>query len=196
MEPFQTFEGLVCPLDRTNVDTDQIIPKQFLKRVERKGFGSCLFYNWRFDENGNKKTDFVLNQPKYTQSSILVARDNFGCGSSREHAPWALQDYGFRVIMAPSFADIFYNNCQKNGILAIRLGADLVNKLIQHATQETFRLTMDLKQQKLSAPGFDESFTVDPYQKELLLKGLDEIAITMTYENEITAYEKEQEVAQ
>ncbi|MCQ2008378.1 MAG: 3-isopropylmalate dehydratase small subunit [Sporolactobacillus sp.] len=196
MEPFQTFEGLVCPLDRTNVDTDQIIPKQFLKRVERKGFGSCLFYNWRFDENGNKKTDFVLNQPKYTQSSILVARDNFGCGSSREHAPWALQDYGFRVIIAPSFADIFYNNCQKNGILAIRLGADLVNKLIQHATQETFRLTVDLKQQKLSAPGFDESFTVDPYQKELLLKGLDEIAITMTYENEITAYEKEQEVAQ
>lgn len=196
MEPFQTFDGLVCPLDRTNVDTDQIIPKQFLKRVERKGFGSCLFYNWRFDEQGNKKPEFILNQPKYTQSSILVARDNFGCGSSREHAPWALQDYGFRVIIAPSFADIFYNNCQKNGILAIRLGADLVDKLVQRATQESFMLKVDLKQQTLSAPNFDEPFTLDPYQKELLLKGLDEISITMTYEDEIDAYEDKQAAAQ
>ncbi|MCO7126854.1 3-isopropylmalate dehydratase small subunit [Sporolactobacillus shoreicorticis] len=196
MEPFQTFEGLVCPLDRTNVDTDQIIPKQFLKRVERKGFGSCLFYNWRFDEKGNKKPDFVLNQPEYAQSSILVARDNFGCGSSREHAPWALQDYGFRVIIAPSFADIFYNNCQKNGILAIRFGADLIDTLIRRATQESFMLTVDLEQQRLSAPSFDAKFVIDPYQKEVLLKGLDEIAITMTYEDEIAAYEKKQTAAQ
>jgi 3-isopropylmalate/(R)-2-methylmalate dehydratase small subunit len=190
MNPFQTFKGLVCPIDRTNVDTDQIIPKQFLKRVERKGFGACLFYNWRFDENGNKKPDFILNQPRYTGSSILVARDNFGCGSSREHAPWALQDFGFRVVIAPSFADIFYNNCQKNGILAIRLGADRVDDLIQRASQDQVMLNVDLKQQKLTAEDFDETFDIDPYQKEMLLKGLDEIAITMTYENEIADYEK------
>ncbi|GEB76711.1 3-isopropylmalate dehydratase small subunit [Sporolactobacillus inulinus] len=193
MHPFKTFEGRVCPLDRTNVDTDQIIPKQFLKRVERKGFGSCLFYNWRFDEKGNKKKDFVLNKPEYAQSSILVARDNFGCGSSREHAPWALQDYGFRVIIAPSFADIFYNNCQKNGILAIRLDSPRVDELIRRGATEALALTVDLEQQKLSAPNFAEHFEIDPYQKEVLLKGLDEIAMTLTYEDEIVAYEKQHE---
>lgn len=190
MKAFQTFKGLVCPLDRTNVDTDQIIPKQFLKRVERKGFGACLFYNWRFDEKGNKKTDFILNQPDYAGASILVARDNFGCGSSREHAPWALQDYGFRVVIAPSFADIFFNNCQKNGILAIRLDERKVETLIGCASQGAFHLTVNLAEQTLTGNEFKEKFAIDPYQKELLLKGLDEIAITLNYDNDITAYEQ------
>ncbi|RYM05017.1 3-isopropylmalate dehydratase small subunit [Sporolactobacillus sp. THM7-7] len=195
MEPFRTFEGLVCPLDRTDVDTDQIIPKQFLKRVERKGFGECLFYNWRYDENGREKPGFVLNQPRYTGASILVAGDNFGCGSSREHAPWALQDYGFRVIIAPSFADIFYNNCQKNGILAIRLNEDKVEALIKAATEKELALTVDLEKQTITGDGFHETFEVDPYQKEMLIKGLDEIAVTLTYEDEILAYEKKHEIA-
>ncbi|RYL95887.1 3-isopropylmalate dehydratase small subunit [Sporolactobacillus sp. THM7-4] len=190
MEPFQTFTGLVCPLDRSNVDTDQIIPKQFLKRVERKGFGECLFYNWRFDQDGNKKADFVLNQPKYAGTSILVAGENFGCGSSREHAPWALQDYGFKTIIAPGFADIFFNNCQKNGILAIRLDKEKVEELIEAATEKTLRLTVNLEKQTIEGGGFHFTFDSDPYQKELFIKGLDEIAVTMMHEDEISAFEK------
>lgn len=190
MEPFQTFEGLVCPMDRPNVDTDQIIPKQFLKRVERQGFGKFLFYNWRFDKEGRKNPDFILNQPKYADTSILVARDNFGCGSSREHAPWALQDYGFKVIIAPSFADIFYNNCQKNGILAVTLAPDLVDRLIKAAEQRTLLLTVNLRQQSITGGDFAVNFSIDPYQKEMLLKGMDEIAVTLTHEDAIAAYEK------
>ncbi|MFT8317409.1 MAG: 3-isopropylmalate dehydratase small subunit [Sporolactobacillus sp.] len=194
MEPFQTFTGGVCPLDRTNVDTDQIIPKQFLKRVERQGFGAFLFYNWRFDENGKKKTDFILDQPEFSGASILVSGENFGCGSSREHAPWALQDYGFKVIIAPSFADIFYNNCQKNGILTIKLAEKQIRQLIDRASAGGFHLTVNLEQQSLTAEGFSENFAIDPYQKEMLLKGQDEIAITMTYADEIEAYEKKQAI--
>ncbi|WKB35185.1 3-isopropylmalate dehydratase small subunit [Terrilactibacillus sp. S3-3] len=191
MEPFKTFKGLACPLDRTNVDTDQIIPKQFLKRIERQGFGECLFYNWRFDKEGNKRPEFILNQPKYEASSILVSGDNFGCGSSREHAPWALQDYGFRVIIAPSFADIFYNNCQKNGILAIKLDENKVERLLDEAKQKSLYLTVDLEKQVISNnEDVNVSFDIDPYQKELLLKGLDDIALTLKLEDEITQYEK------
>ncbi|GGL50090.1 3-isopropylmalate dehydratase small subunit [Sporolactobacillus putidus] len=195
MEPFQTFKGLVCPMDRTNVDTDQIIPKQFLKRVERKGFGECLFFNWRFNEKGAKNPDFVLNQPKYAGASILVAGDNFGCGSSREHAPWALQDYGFKVIIAPSFADIFYNNCQKNGILAIRLDKEKTDVLIAYATKTSLHLTINLEDQTITGDGFSYTFDIDPYQKEMLLEGLDEIAVTMRHEDEIAAYEQKHTVS-
>lgn len=192
MKPFHTFEGLVCPLNRANVDTDQIIPKQFLKRVERQGFGKYLFYNWRFHKDGRPNPDFVLNKPDYKGASILVAGANFGCGSSREHAPWSLQDYGFRVIIAPSFADIFYNNCQKNGILAIRLPEEEVERLFGVAGRDRLHLTVDLSAQTISGGGFHESFQIDPYQKDMLLKGMDEIAVTMTYADEIEAYEKTQ----
>lgn len=191
MEPFKTFTGLVCPLDRTNVDTDQIIPKQFLKRIERQGFGECLFYNWRFDKEGNKRPEFILNQPKYEASSILVAGSNFGCGSSREHAPWALHDYGFRVIIAPSFADIFYNNCQKNGILTIKLDENKVERLLDEAKQKSLYLTVDLEKQVISNnDDVNFSFDIDPYQKEMLLKGLDDIALTLKLEEKIAQYEK------
>lgn len=190
MEPFQTFEGLVCPIDRINVDTDQIIPKQFLKRVERQGFGQFLFYNWRFDSDGRENPDFILNQPKYANASILVARNNFGCGSSREHAPWALQDYGFKVIIAPSYADIFYNNCQKNGILTISLDADKVDRLISASQQKSLHLTISLERQTIIGDGIHDHFDIDPYRKEMLIKGMDDIAVTMGYEEEITAYEQ------
>lgn len=191
MEPFKTFTGLVCPLDRTNVDTDQIIPKQFLKRIERQGFGEYLFYNWRFDKEGNKRPEFILNQPKYEASSILVAGSNFGCGSSREHAPWALHDYGFRVIIAPSFADIFYNNCQKNGILTIKLDENKVERLLDEAKQKSLYLTVDLEKQVISNnDDVNFSFDIDPYQKEMLLKGLDDIALTLKLEEKIAQYEK------
>lgn len=190
MEPFETFEGLVCPIDRINVDTDQIIPKQFLKRVERQGLGQFLFYNWRFDKKGNKNPDFILNQLNYTGASVLVARDNFGCGSSREHAPWALQDYGFRTIIAPSFADIFYNNCQKNGILAIVLDERKVDRLIRISTRQTLYLTVDLENQQISGGGMQYAFEIDPYKKDMLIRGMDEIAETMTCESEIAEYEQ------
>ncbi|WP_100488408.1 3-isopropylmalate dehydratase small subunit [Sporolactobacillus pectinivorans] len=194
MEPFQTFEGLVCPIDRINVDTDQIIPKQFLKRVERQGFGQFLFYNWRFDSEGRENPDFILNQPKYAKASILVARNNFGCGSSREHAPWALQDYGFKVIIAPSYADIFYNNCQKNGILTILLEADKVDRLISASQQKSLCLTVSLEQQTITGDGIHDHFDIEPYRKEMLIKGMDDIAVTLGYEDEISAYEQKQTV--
>ncbi|WP_440705828.1 3-isopropylmalate dehydratase small subunit [Heyndrickxia oleronia] len=190
MQPFQTFQGLVVPLDRTNVDTDQIIPKQFLKRIERQGFGECLFYHWRFNENGEEIKEFPLNQAKYKGAQILVAGPNFGCGSSREHAPWALQDYGFKVIIAPSFADIFYNNCLKNGLLPIQLDLETVKSLIDKANVATIELTVDLENERLTYDDQVIYFEMDPYQKETLLKGLDDIAITMMLEDKIASYEE------
>ncbi|MCI1591909.1 MULTISPECIES: 3-isopropylmalate dehydratase small subunit [Heyndrickxia] len=190
MQPFQTFQGLVVPLDRTNVDTDQIIPKQFLKRIERQGFGECLFYHWRFNENGEEIKEFPLNQEKYKGAQILVAGPNFGCGSSREHAPWALQDYGFKVIIAPSFADIFYNNCLKNGLLPIQLNLETVKSLIDKANEATIELTVDLENERLTYDDQVIYFEMDPYQKETLLKGLDDIAITMMLEDKIASYEE------
>lgn len=194
MQPFQTFKGLVVPLGRSNIDTDQIIPKQFLKRIERKGFGECLFYHWRFDENGEVKEDFPLNQEKYQGAQILVAGSNFGCGSSREHAPWALQDYGFKVIIAPSFADIFYNNCLKNGILAIQLDENVVNEIVEKAEKESIYLTVDLENEILIHKDYQYAFTIDPYQKETLIKGLDDIGITMMLEEKIAEYEEKYKV--
>ncbi|GIN39478.1 MULTISPECIES: 3-isopropylmalate dehydratase small subunit [Heyndrickxia] len=190
MQPFQTFQGLVVPLDRTNVDTDQIIPKQFLKRIERQGFGECLFYHWRFNENGEEIKEFPLNQAKYKGAQILVAGPNFGCGSSREHAPWALQDYGFKVIIAPSFADIFYNNCLKNGLLPIQLNLETVKSLLDKANGATIELTVDLENERLTYDDQVIHFEMDPYQKETLLKGLDDIAITMMLEDKIASYEE------
>ncbi|MFH5780150.1 3-isopropylmalate dehydratase small subunit [Heyndrickxia oleronia] len=190
MQPFQTFQGIVVPLDRTNVDTDQIIPKQFLKRIERQGFGECLFYHWRFNENGEEIKEFPLNQAKYKGAQILVAGPNFGCGSSREHAPWALQDYGFKVIIAPSFADIFYNNCLKNGLLPIQLDLETVKSLIDKANVATIELTVDLENERLTYDDQVIYFEMDPYQKETLLKGLDDIAITMMLEDKIASYEE------
>ncbi|MCM3240814.1 3-isopropylmalate dehydratase small subunit [Heyndrickxia oleronia] len=190
MQPFHTFQGLVVPLDRTNVDTDQIIPKQFLKRIERQGFGECLFYHWRFNENGEEIKEFPLNQAKYKGAQILVAGPNFGCGSSREHAPWALQDYGFKVIIAPSFADIFYNNCLKNGLLPIQLNLETVKSLIDKANEATIELTVDLENERLTYDDQVIHFEMDPYQKETLLKGLDDIAITMMLEDKIASYEE------
>lgn len=192
MEPFVRHNGLVAPLDRVNVDTDQIIPKQFLKRIERTGFGQFLFYDWRFDENGKPNPDFVLNYPRYQGASILLTRNNFGSGSSREHAPWALLDYGFRVILAPSFADIFYNNCFKNGILPIILPEETIDELFQRVeANEGYRLTVDLEEQKITDDfGLEISFEIDPYRKSCLLQGLDDIGITLQYEDAIRAYEE------
>lgn len=192
MQPFVKHTGIVAPLDRVNVDTDAIIPKQFLKRIERTGFGQFLFYDWRFDENGNPREDFELNKPRYKGASILLARHNFGCGSSREHAPWSLLDYGFRAIIAPSFADIFYNNCFKNGILPIRLPeSDVDNLFARTASINGYQLTIDLENLTISDnEGFRTSFEVDPYRRELLLKGLDDIGLTLQYEDKIRAYEE------
>ena len=191
MEPIKTHNGLVYPLPKRNVDTDQIIPKQFLKRIERSGFGQFLFYNWRFDEKDQPRQDFTLNQPKYKGASVLIAGDNFGCGSSREHAPWALLDYGFKVIIAPSFADIFYNNTTKNGILAIKLSEDKVDYLLNQAEINSYILTIDLEKQKVyDALGFEADFDIPAYHKHMLLNGLDEIGITLTYADQITQFEQ------
>ncbi|GGE43841.1 3-isopropylmalate dehydratase small subunit [Pullulanibacillus camelliae] len=191
MEAIQKHEGIVCPLDRVNVDTDQIIPKQFLKRIERQGFGQFLFYHWRFDNDGNKRADFIINQPAYEQASILVAGENFGCGSSREHAPWALLDYGFKVIIAPSFADIFYNNSTKNGILLVKLSEEEVAIVLEKAKQGKYTLQVDLETQTVTDnDGFHATFTIDSYQKKLLLNGWDEISLTMQLEDKIKAFEQ------
>ncbi|TCP28922.1 3-isopropylmalate/(R)-2-methylmalate dehydratase small subunit [Scopulibacillus darangshiensis] len=192
MEPFREYKGLVYPLERTNVDTDQIIPKQFLKRIERQGFGECLFYHWRFDENGQKRAEFLLNADQYQEASILVSGHNFGCGSSREHAPWALSDFGFKVIIAPSFADIFYNNCFKNGLLPIVLNEKDVEELIQKAKSPGFNLHISLENQTVEHKDFKREFQIDPYHKEMLLNGLDEISMTLTFENQISHYEQKQ----
>ena len=190
MEPFKSVSSIVTPLDKVNVDTDQIVPKQFLKLVQKSGFGKFLFFNWRFDENENKKSDFVLNDPKYENSQILVAGDNFGCGSSREHAVWALLDYGFSVIIAPSFADIFLSNCFKNGVLPITLDQQHVEKL----QQENGAINVDLENQIIKTPSEEISFDIDSYKKKILLEGLDDIAQTFHYEDKILEFEKKSKI--
>jgi len=190
MEPFQNVKSIVTPLDKVNVDTDQIIPKQFLKLVQKSGFGKFLFFNWRYDENENMKSDFILNDPKYDGSKILVAGDNFGCGSSREHAVWALDDYGFSVIISSSFADIFFSNCFKNGILPISLESEIIQKLLQ----ETNVVEVDLENQILRTPSENISFEINSHKKRILLEGLDDIAQTFQYENKISAFEEKSTV--
>ena len=201
MEKFRKLTGIVMPLDRPNVDTDAIIPKQFLKSIKRTGFGPNLFDEWRYLDHGepgmdNSKRpinpDFVLNQPRYQGAQILLARENFGCGSSREHAPWALLDYGFRVIIAPSFADIFYNNCFKNGILPIVLDAGTVDELFREVeANEGYTLTVDLENQTITKPdGSVIPFEIDEFRKHRLLEGLDDIGLTLEHADEIRAYEE------
>jgi len=185
MKPFTKVKSVITPLDKVSVDTDQIIPKQFLKLVHKTGFGKYLFYNWRFDDD-KPNPDFILNDPKYQDSQILVTGDNFGCGSSREHAVWALQDYGFAVIISPSFADIFYSNCFKNGVLPITLEQSLVNKL----QNETGEVEVDLENQIIKTSSEEISFNIDPHKKKILLEGLDEIAQTLQYEDKISEFEK------
>ncbi len=191
MEPFRKHTGLVAPLDRINVDTDQIIPKQFLKRVERTGFGEFLFYDWRFHPGGGLNESFILNHPRYRGASILLAGANFGCGSSREHAPWSLLDYGFRAIMAPSFADIFTTNCFKNGLLTIVLPEVSVNELMLRAQQVApYRITVDLETRTVcDDQGFSTVFPIDDFRRHCLLNGLDEIGLTLEHEREIASYE-------
>jgi 3-isopropylmalate/(R)-2-methylmalate dehydratase small subunit len=191
MNPFRTHRGLVATLDRANVDTDQIIPKQFLKRIERTGFGQFLFFDWRFREDGRDNPGFELNQPAVRGATILVARRNFGSGSSREHAVWALADYGFRVVIAPSFADIFYNNCFKNGVLPIRLDEESVQRLFAAAAGKSgYQLLVDLEQLRISDDaGIEFSFTIDDFRRHMLLEGLDDIALTLQHEAKIAAYE-------
>jgi 3-isopropylmalate/(R)-2-methylmalate dehydratase small subunit len=182
-------------MDRSNVDTDQIIPKQFLKRIERTGFGQYLFFDWRFHDDGSDNPQFELNRPEYRGASVLLSRRNFGCGSSREHAPWALEDYGFRVLIAPSFADIFYNNCFKNGILPIRLPEDIVEELFQRVVAHPgYQLTVDLQTCTFSdAFGLAGSFVVDDFRRHCLLNGLDDIGLTLQREEQIAAYEQSRE---
>lgn len=191
MQGFVKHTGLVAPMDRVNVDTDQIMPKQFLKRIERTGFGQYVFWDWRFLPDGSPNPDFELNKPQYQGASILVAGKNFGCGSSREHAPWGLADYGFRVIIAPSFADIFYNNCFKNFMLPVVLPEEQVRQLMQNAQQiPGYQLTVDLESQTVSdGAGFHASFEVDPFRRYCLLNGLDDIGLTLQHEEKISAFE-------
>jgi len=191
MQAFTQLTGLVAPVDRVNVDTDAIIPKQFLKRIERSGFGQFLFFEWRWDEQGNVIQDFSLNQPRYQGASVLLSRANFGCGSSREHAPWAILDYGFQVVIAPSFADIFYNNCFKNGILPIRLSEEQVQDLFERTEKnEGYQLNVDLVNNKLSDnAGLEISFDLDEHRRQFLLQGLDDIGLTLQQEDKISAYE-------
>ena len=191
MEPFRKHQGLVATLDRVNVDTDQIIPKQFLKRIERSGFGQFLFYDWRLQEDGAPNPDFELNQPQFEGASILLARSNFGCGSSREHAPWALLDYGFRSIIAPSFADIFYNNCFKNGMLPIVLPEQQVQELFQRTRDNpNYQLLVNLETCTISDDiDLTLKFDVDPFRRESLLEGLDDIGVTLQHEEKISEFE-------
>lgn len=196
MKPINKISSVLTPLERKNVDTDQIISKEFLKRIERTGFGKYLFYHWRFHADGTPIEDFVLNDPRFDGSEILVAQENFGCGSSREHAPWAILDYGFRVVIAPSYADIFYNNCVKNGILPIRLKNEEVDALIDKGQREEFKLEINLEDQTVNGQdGTRYEFDIDPYWKEMLLKGWDEIALTFQYDSYIAAYEEKQQQA-
>ena len=186
MEPFKNVKSIVTPFDKVNVDTDQIVPKQFLKLVQKSGFGKFLFFNWRFDENENPKSDFILNDPKYDNSKILVAGDNFGCGSSREHAVWALQDYGFSVIISSSFADIFFSNCFKNGILPITLD----QKIVEMLQQEINPVSVDLEKQTITTDSQEIVFEIDSHKKKILLEGLDDIAQTFQLEDKISEFEK------
>jgi 3-isopropylmalate/(R)-2-methylmalate dehydratase small subunit len=208
MQPFRILTGLVAPLDRANVDTDAIIPKQFLKSVNRSGFGANLFDSWRYLDKGEPgidhskrpiNPDFALNQPRYRGAQILLARRNFGCGSSREHAPWALADYGFRALIAPSYADIFFNNCYKNGLLPIVLSESEVARLFDDtAAFPGFRLTVDLERQTVATPdgGTTFNFEVEPFRKHCLLNGLDEIGLTLTHAGEIAAFEAKRKAEQ
>ena len=192
MQTFTTLTGLVAPLDRVNVDTDQIIPKQFLKTIKRTGLREGLFFDWRKKKDGSQDQDFFLNQSRYQSATILLARDNFGCGSSREHAPWALLDHGFRCVIAPSFADIFYNNCFQNGILLIILKADEVLSIMTEVVgTEGYQLTVDLRNQTVTTPGGTTyRFDVDAFRKDCLYRGLDLIGLTLHHEAAITAYEQ------
>ncbi|HXY02587.1 MAG TPA: 3-isopropylmalate dehydratase small subunit [Terriglobales bacterium] len=190
MQPFRVHKGRVAPLYRANIDTDQIIPKQFLKRIERTGFGEFLFYDWR-SRNGVRDPSFVLNQPRYAGSSILVAGKNFGCGSSREHAVWAIADYGFRAVIAPSFADIFANNCVKNGVLTVVLAEEEVSEIARRAAElPSYQLTVDLDQCTVhDQQALFAEFAVDEFSRQCLLQGLDDIGLTLQHEAEIAAYE-------
>ena len=192
MQSFLTHKGLVAVLDRINVDTDQIIPKQFLKRIERTGFGQFLFYDWRFLEDGSLNPEFELCQDRFQGSTILLAGSNFGCGSSREHAPWALQDYGFRVLIAPSFADIFFNNCFKNGVLPLILPEEQVREILDHATANPgVKLTVDLEAQRVwfEDEEISISFEIDASRRHALLNGLDNIGLTLEHDDKIAAFE-------
>lgn len=196
MKPFTVHRGRVAPLDRVNVDTDQIIPKQFLKRIEKTGFGQFVFYDWRFGGDGKKNPDFVLHEPRYEGASILVAGKNFGCGSSREHAVWALADFGFRAVISSSFADIFANNSTKNGFLTVQLSNDEVETLMQRAKEiDNYAVTIDLEKREVSDDqGFRGKFPVDEFVRHCLLNGLDDIGLTLQHDAEIAAYESRNEV--
>ena len=200
MQAFRKHTGVVVPLDKVNVDTDQIIPKQFLKRIERTGFGEFLFYDWRFSGDENTRTkatgDFVLDEPRYAKASILVAGKNFGCGSSREHAVWALADFGFRVVIASTFADIFANNSLKNGLLTVRLSEEQVAEIVRCAKEiENYQLTVDLENSRVDdGRGFTATFTMDEFSRHCLLNGLDDIGLTLEHEARIAAYEAEHPV--
>jgi 3-isopropylmalate/(R)-2-methylmalate dehydratase small subunit len=192
MKPYTKHTGLVAPLDRVNVDTDQMVPKQFLKLCTREGFGRILFYDWRYHHGEKPNPEFVLNHPRHESASVLLARANFGCGSSREHAPWAILDYGFRTIIAPSYADIFYNNCFKNGILPVTLPNDQIDELFKRtAENEGYRLTVDLEKNIITDEmGLEYPFTIDPFRRNCLLKGLDDIGLTLEHDHHIAAFEK------
>ena len=207
MKAFTRLNGLVCPLDRANVDTDAIIPKQFLKSIKRSGFGPYLFDEWRYADYGEpgmdctnrpKRAEFVLNQPRYQGAQVLLARDNFGCGSSREHAPWAIEDYGFRVVIAPSFADIFFSNTYKNGLLPIVASSEVVDRLFKECeTTEGYKLDVDLEAQTVTTPtGFSFKFDITPHRKHCMLNGLDEIGLTLQHADAIRAFEAKHKAAQ
>lgn len=195
MEPFLDIESRLIPLDMTNVDTDQIIPKQFLKLIQKTGYGGFLFYDWRFDYSGNPNKEFVLNEPKYNERQILLTRDNFGCGSSREHAVWALYDYGIRVVIASSFADIFYNNCFKKGLLPIRLSRDEIEYLFDLVKNDDAVADISLAKQTISISEKIIHFDIDLTRKKMLLEGIDEIGYTLSFDDKILNYEKASKVA-
>jgi 3-isopropylmalate/(R)-2-methylmalate dehydratase small subunit len=197
MEPFRTLTSLAMPLDRANVDTDQIIPKQFLKRIERTGYGDFLFFDWRQTAAGEPIADFVLNDPRYKGAQIMVAGKNFGCGSSREHAAWALSDYGFRAVIAPTFADIFYSNAGKNGIVLVKLSEEQVDELLKNAsTIPNYRLTVSLEAQTVTdGRGFNASFEFDAFRKFCLVEGLDDIGLTLRHAAELDTFEKQHDAA-
>ena len=193
MQPYTKHESIAALMNRSNVDTDQIIPKQFLKKVERSGFGVHLFHDWRFNADGRDNTEFELNKPAFKGAKILVAGDNFGCGSSREHAPWAIADYGFNTLISTSYADIFYNNCFKNGILAIKVDKNQLDKLMKEiAANEGVKFVVDLEAQEVTTPaGNGFKFEIDPFRKENLLKGLDDIGLTLNHVDKISRFEEE-----
>ncbi len=185
MEPFTKIRSVATPLDKVNVDTDQIVPKQFLKLVQKTGFGQYLFFDWRYERDGTPRKDFVLNDSRYKGSKILLTRNNFGCGSSREHAAWALLDFGFRVVISTSFADIFYNNCFKNGILPVKVEEQVLQKLFETKSE----IEIDLEKQTIKTDDLNVSFSIEPHWKKILIEGLDDIAVTLKYDDRIAKYE-------